>query len=205
MANASRYFAVAPRNGPRPSRRDELLASSADLFAAGGFFGVTMDDIGAAAGISGPALYHHFDSKEALLGEMLVGISEQLLAAGEEIRDSVPPEERLGALVGMHVEFAVDRRPLITVQLRDLVNARETDRRRVQELQRAYVDIWVGAMLQRRPSIGPRVARSAVHAGFGLINSTPISGRLRRDVMVDLLERMAHGALVGVIESPLGE
>jgi AcrR family transcriptional regulator len=157
------------------------------------------------AGISGPALYHHFDSKEALLGEMLVRISEQLLAAGEDIRETVPPDGRLEALVAMHVEFAVDHRPLIAVQLRDLVNARETDRRRVHELQGAYVDIWVAALLQRRPSIGPRIARAALHSTFGLLNSTPISGHLRRDLMVELLERMALGALATVVDSPLGE
>jgi AcrR family transcriptional regulator len=198
-------FAVPARSGLRPSRRDELLASSAELFAAAGFFGVTMDDIAAAAGISGPALYHHFDSKEALLGEMLVRISEQLLAAGEDIRETVSPDGRLEALVAMHVEFAVDHRPLIAVQLRDLVNARETDRRRVHELQGAYVDIWVAALLQRRPSIGPRIARAALHSTFGLLNSTPISGHLRRDLMVELLERMALGALATVVDSPLGE
>ena len=66
-------------NAPRPSRRDEPLSLAADLFAARGFAGVTVDDIGEAAGVSGPALYHHFDSRESLLGEMLVRNSESLL------------------------------------------------------------------------------------------------------------------------------
>ena len=47
----------------RPSRRVELLAVAAQLFAERGFANVTVDDIGAAAGVSGPALYHHFDGK----------------------------------------------------------------------------------------------------------------------------------------------
>src|SRR5690606_17721877 len=45
---------------PRSRRREELLAVAANLFAARGFTNVTVDDIGAAAGVSGPALYHHF-------------------------------------------------------------------------------------------------------------------------------------------------
>lgn len=186
-------------------RRAELLDVAAELFAAGGFTGVTMDDIGAAAGISGPALYHHFAGKEALLGEMLVTISGQLLAAGEEIVATVDREDRLAALVTMHAEFAVDRRALITVQFRDLVNASEADRRKVRERQRAYVDLWAAALVPSRPSMDPRVARSAVHATFGLINSTPFSGRLRRDAMVELLERMAHGALAAAVEAPVLE
>ncbi len=164
-----------------------------------------MDDIGAAAGISGPALYHHFDSKEGLLGEMLTGISARLLASGEEIVATAVRKDRLGALVTMHAEFAVDRRALITVQFRDLVHTSDAHRRKIQDLQRAYVDLWAAALLQRRPSMGPRVARSVVHAAFGLINSTPFSGRLRRDAMVELLERMAHGALTSIIESPVSE
>jgi hypothetical protein len=81
------------------------------------------------------------------------------------------------------------------VQFRDLVHASDADRRRVQELQRAYVDLWVAALLELQPATDARVARSAVHAVFGLINSTPYSGRLRRDALADLLERMALDSL----------
>ena len=63
-------------------RRQELLKIAADLFADRWFANVTVDDIGEAAGVSGPALYHHFAGKEALLGEMLVGISQYLLDGG---------------------------------------------------------------------------------------------------------------------------
>ncbi len=177
------------------ARRDELLDAAAELFAVGGFAGVTMDDIGAATGISGPALYHHFDSKESMLGEMLVAISEHLLRTGEGIVAGSSPADRLRALVAAHVEFAVDSRALITVQYRDLVHASDADRRRVQELQRSYVDLWVAALLELQPATDPRVARSEVHAVFGLINSTPYSGRLRRDALAALLERMALDAL----------
>ena len=64
------------------SRRDQILATAAELFAARGFHGVSVADLGAACGISGPALYKHFPSKDAMLAEMLVSISEELLAVG---------------------------------------------------------------------------------------------------------------------------
>jgi AcrR family transcriptional regulator len=175
-----------------------LLEISASLFATRGFAGVTVDDIGAAAGVSGPALYHHFDSKEGLLGEMLVNISESLLAQGREIVDTVEPAERLEALIAMHVDFAVDKRALITVHFRDLVHARRQDERKVYALQRSYVDLWVDAVLYDRSWIGAQVARAAVHAALGLINSTPFSGRLKRDEMVDLLRTMSASALRAV-------
>ena len=48
-------------------RRRELIAAAARLFAARGYYAVTVDDLGEALGISGPALYRHFPSKQALL------------------------------------------------------------------------------------------------------------------------------------------
>lgn len=179
----------------RVTRREQLLGLAAELFALRGFAGVTVDDLGAAGGVSGPALYHHFESKEALLGEMLIGISERLLAQGRAIVQREPADARLGALIAMHVDFAVDQRALITVHFRDLVHAREDDARRVRELQRAYVDMWVDAFVHHSEGTDRRTASAAVHAALGLINSTPFSGRLRREAMVQLLRTMAQGAL----------
>ena len=72
-----------PRPGPpaprRRSRRDEILEIAVGLFATRGYHGVSMDDIGAAAGVTGPALYHHFAGKEAMLVAALIPVSEGLL------------------------------------------------------------------------------------------------------------------------------
>jgi AcrR family transcriptional regulator len=188
----------AVREVPAPSRRDELLGLAARLFAERGFAGVTMDDIGAACGISGPALYHHFAGKEALLGEMLVAISEHLLAQGRHAQTTVPGA--LDFLVDGHVQFAVDHPELITVHYRDLVHAAEADRRRVRRLQGRYVECWVAVLGREAGAPEPRVIRAAVHATLGLINSTPFSARLARDDMMGLLRSMALGALRSALE-----
>ena len=187
-------------NRPRLSRRDELLSVAADLFAERGFAKVTVDDIGSAVGLSGPALYHHFDGKESLLGEMLVRISESLLAQATAIVDSVSLDRALDPMIAMHVDFAVDNRSLITVHFRDLVQARKSDQRRVKELQGAYVDIWVDIVAaQHVPVLDTKEVRAAVHAVLGLINSTPYSGRLRRDTQVSLLRTMASGSIAAFL------
>jgi AcrR family transcriptional regulator len=187
-------------NRPRPSRRDELLSVAADLFAERGFAKVTVDDIGNAVGVSGPALYHHFDGKESLLGEMLVRISDVLLTKATTIVDNVSLGDALDPIIAMHVDFAVDNRSLITVHFRDLVQARKGDQRRVKDLQSAYVDIWVDIVdAQRVRVLDPKEVRAAVHAVLGLINSTPFSGRLRRDAHVSLLRAMASAAIAGFL------
>jgi AcrR family transcriptional regulator len=209
-----RYDApVAPRTSgkivlssrrPRSiSRREELLAIAARLFAERGFSGVTVDDIGAAAGISGPALYHHFRNKEAILGEMLVAISEHLLSQGEQtLERHADPAAALDALIRDHTDFSVDHPELITVHFRDLVNAPEGDKRRVRSLQSRYVQCWVDTLLLRSPGLDPQEARAAVHAVLGLMNSTPYTGRLRRDDTLALLRRMAADSLAGLAGPP---
>src|SRR4051812_50125459 len=68
----------------RPSRREQILRAAAQLFAERGSRAVGVDDVGAAVGVTGPAIYRHFASKDAMLAEMLLRISEHLLAGGSE-------------------------------------------------------------------------------------------------------------------------
>jgi AcrR family transcriptional regulator len=177
-------------------RRQELLSIAAELFAARGFANVTVDEIGDAAGISGPALYHHFSGKEALLGEMLIDISEYLLRGGRDVV-AQGGGDALERLVRFHAEFAVHDRVLITVHFRDLVHAAEADQRRVRQLQSRYALLWAEELRRRRP-LDARTAQAAVHATFGLINSTPFSARLAAADMVELLSAMAFDALAAV-------
>jgi len=178
------------------ARRDEILATAAELFAARGFHGVSVADIGAACGISGPALYKHFASKDDVLAEMLVSISEQLLAVGRERSDAAgDPTEALAALVDWHVDFALRDRPLIVVQDRDWESLPDAARERVRSLQREYVDLWARQLREVHSGLRLDSARAMAHATFGLINSTPHSALLPDARMRELLTRMARAAL----------
>jgi AcrR family transcriptional regulator len=178
------------------SRRDQILATAAELFASRGFHGVSVVDLGAACGISGPALYKHFPSKQAVLAEMLVSISEDLLRVGQERAAAAgEPRPAIGALVDWHVDFALRHRPLIVVQDRDWESLPEDARERVRRLQRAYVDLWADQLRLDDPSLDLATARAMAHAAFGLINSTPHSGLLPNPQMREILRRMALGAL----------
>src|SRR3712207_8448799 len=78
------YTTLFRSDADRPSRREQILRAAAQLFAARGARAVGVDDVGAAVGVTGPAIYRHFASKDAMLAEMLVRISERLLAGGSE-------------------------------------------------------------------------------------------------------------------------
>jgi len=179
------------------TRRDQILRTAAALFAERGFHGVSVHDIGAACGITGPALYRHFAGKDAMLADMLVGISEQLLAtARRRAAATDDPAGKLRALVRWHIEFALDHPALIVVQEREWTNLQPQARDAVRSIQLAYVDEWVDAVGALRPGLERATARAAAQAVFGLLNSTPHSARIGRAAMGSLLERMALGALL---------
>ncbi|MGW1009686.1 SACE_7040 family transcriptional regulator [Streptomyces termitum] len=189
---------TSPTRTDAPTRREQILKEAARLFAERGFHGVGVDEIGAAVGISGPGLYRHFPGKDAMLAELLVGISERLLDGGRlrVAEAGGDPRALLGALIDGHIDFALDDRPLITLHDRELDRLRDEDRKRVRQLQRQYVELWVAVVRELHPQAGEPETRAAVHAVFGLLNSTPHLGApLGRAEMERLLRNLAHGAL----------
>ena len=177
-------------------RRQQILDVAAGLFAQRGFHGVSVGDIGKAVGVSGPALYKHFDSKDAVLAEMLVAISERLLAEGQQrVAHAEGPAEALAALVDWHVTFALAQPALIVVQDRDWQSLPAEARERVRSLQREYVDLWATQLQRRHPGLALDRGRAMAHATFGLINSTPHSSLLPAEDMHELLSAMALRSL----------
>ncbi|WP_415952250.1 TetR/AcrR family transcriptional regulator [Streptomyces sp. KLOTTS4A1] len=182
------------------TRREQILKEAARLFAERGFHGVGVDEIGAAVGISGPGLYRHFAGKDAMLAELLVGISGRLLTGGKRRVSEVEGEPRdvLDSLIEGHIDFALDDRPLITLHDRELDRLRDSDRKLVRQLQRQYVELWVEVVRKVYPTLVEADARASVHAVFGLLNSTPHLSRPGalpgRAAMAGLLHRLALGA-----------
>lgn len=178
------------------SRRQQILDTAARLFAERGFHGVSVAELGAACGISGPALYRHFPSKDAMLAEMLASISQELLAVGRErVREADSAREALAALVDWHIDFALGNRALIVVQDRDWASLPPEAREDVRSTQRRYIELWVDVLREIDPQLTRPVARAMAHAAFGLLNSTPRSARLPDQEMRRLLSRMALRAL----------
>lgn len=178
-------------------RQQQILDIAAELFAKSGFHGVSVHDIGAACGISGPALYKHFQGKDEILVKSLVAISEQLLGTGRARSGAAAgPREALEALIGWHIEFALEHPAFIVIQEREWTNLDADGRREVRALQLSYIDLWVTTLRELRPDLDKPAARAAVQATFGLLNSTPHSARIDEARMSVLLTTMATGALL---------
>lgn len=196
---AEETIAAEGRPRRRLSRREEILTIAVQLFATRGYHGVSMDDIGTAAGVTGPALYHHFAGKEAMLAAAITPVSEELLAVGRErVASASSPRQALEALVDFHVAFAIDNPAVITLQLHELARLPDESRRTIRRLQRLYVEEWVGVLTDLRRHLSAAEARVAAHAAFGLMNSTPfLDSQLDRGAVATLLRKMALTALLG--------
>jgi AcrR family transcriptional regulator len=192
-----RVTGSAPR---RRSRRDEILEIAVGLFASRGYHGVSMDDVGAAAGVTGPALYHHFAGKEAMLVAALIPVSEGLLDGGRARVAEHPDDARkaLESLIDFHVEFALTNPAVIALHLHELDRLPEEPRRQIRRLQRLYVEEWVTVLTALRAELSPAEARVLAHAAFGLMNSTPfLGGEVDRELRATLLRAAALAALLG--------
>jgi AcrR family transcriptional regulator len=191
----------------RGGRRDQILEIAVRLFAERGYHGVSMDDIGSAAGVTGPALYHHFAGKESMLVAALTPVSEGLLAGARE-RAAGPgadPREALESLVDFHVEFALANPAVIALHLHELDRLPEEPRRQIRKLQRLYVEEWVSVLDAVRPELSAAEARVLAHAAFGLMNSTPfLGGEVNRARRADLLRQAALSALLGAAGDETG-
>jgi len=179
-------------------RRELLLQSAADLFSAKGYHAVGIDDIGAAAGISGPGVYRHFPSKQAILEALCDRAMTTMLEGARGIPAlHTEPGAALEALVDLHVDFAVERRALLGVWSREQRALSDDVRRSLRTQLRAYEQPFREVLTRLRDDLVAEEVTIAVTATLSMLNTAAIvhadvgADRLRR-----LLRRMALSALL---------
>ncbi len=188
-----------PRERAKAERYRALLREAARLFAERGFTSVSLDEIGSAIGVSGPAVYRHVSGKQALLGAILVRVSEYLVAGGREVAEQTPAGiERMRALIRFHADFALGDADVIRVQDREIPHLSPDDREAVRHLQRSYIGLWIEALRPLRSGSEDEL-RLRVQACFGLLNSTPHStsaAARAQAATAETLAAMAEAALL---------
>ena len=179
------------------ARREKLLNAAAKLVAERGFHSVGIIEIGAAAGVTGSAIYRHFKSK----GDLLVALFERVIdnlveGAGAAVAAGAPPADVLDTLIRAHVDFALRDRAIIAVYEQEVPNLPADDRRRLRRKQRTYADLWAGVVAAVRPDLDDAEVEAAVHAVFGLLSSVArFRSRTPEGDLAGLLTTMATAAL----------
>ena len=179
-------------------RRTLLLEAAADLFASGGYHAVGIDEIGAAAGITGPGVYRHFPSKQALLEALCDRAMTRMLQGAQDIPTAhADPYDALVALLDLHVEFAVVERALLGVWAREQRALSDEVKRSLRARERAYEQVWRSVARRLREDLDDGEVALAVTATLALLNSTAlVPAAVPDDRLRTLLHRMALSALL---------
>jgi len=180
----------APAAAGRPDlpRAEQVLATAIALFHRHGYAAVSMDDIGAAAGIAGPSIYHHFPTKAHLL-----------IAAHERAAAQVPvprPEKPVRDLVERYAAVVVRERELFGVHVTEGIHLPAGARQSVADAAGQDVRRWVAALRAERPELTAVDAELLVHAARSAVHDIARIGRLHsRPRITDEIVAVASAVL----------
>jgi AcrR family transcriptional regulator len=179
-------------------RREQLLTLAARMFRVHGYRGVTMEDIGAAAGITGPSIYRHYTGKADLLRAMCDRVGGRLRAGVESaLQAGHEPRPALRQLTTSFVHTVLQHRDLVAAYLMEGRNLPERDRTELRRLQRDYLTHWVALLAALDPTLDDKQARIRVHAAFAVVNDLARTGRFApRPHLADELVTLALAVLV---------
>jgi AcrR family transcriptional regulator len=191
--------AELPTRKRRPQRRDQILAAALELFHQRGYHATGMDEIGAAAGITGPGVYRHFRNKEEILETLVRERGEQVLAAIEAVTASdLPPEAMLDELARSYVAGIVADPSLTVVAMYERRTLSDETRTWLDRMERRNVDVWVDVVRRARPELEEAEARVVVHAALSLgVAVCSYRTTLSDDELVALLHPMVVTAVLG--------
>ncbi|MER6826818.1 TetR/AcrR family transcriptional regulator [Streptosporangium sp. NPDC000563] len=138
----------AATSGPASERRDHLVKLAAELFARKGFQATTVREIAEEAGILSGSLYHHFDSKETIVDEVLTTFLDDLVGRYRAALDrDGDPRTILSEMVRIGFGTLEPHRAAITVMQNDWSYLRSLPGDRFDYLVRAEEEVermWVG-------------------------------------------------------------
>jgi len=157
--------------------RQEILRTAARLFQQRGYDATSMNDVAAALKLSKGGLYHHFQSKDEILYEIMnhaMEITQERVI--NPVRGIAGPEDRLRALIRLHIEVVLSPRDReITVMLHENHPLPPALRKRINARKKDYIHFLENLMaevqkqVQRESSrrVSPRAAAFAL---LGMIN-----------------------------------
>jgi len=166
----------AQQPGVAGSRREELLTAALSLFRERGYATVSMEDIGARAGMAGPSIYRYFPGKAAILVAGSYRLADRL-ARDAEAAMALPQDERQHALVSSYVDTVLRVDNIMANFANEIRNVPERDAKELVRLQRAYVAGWVG-QVRAGTELPEPDAKVVVHAALTIVNDLARTPRL---------------------------
>lgn len=155
-------------------RKDHILVTAARLFRERGYHAVSMDEIGSASGMTGPAMYKYFKDKAAILIAILelgTAIAKQAIASIDTT--GLSDLEILAEHVRCYIDFTGETRDAMVVTVREANNIPEWYRPGFLDEQRTVREAEVNLLIRIRPDLTRSEARYICTNVFqGLISSS---------------------------------
>jgi AcrR family transcriptional regulator len=180
------------------SRREVILSAAAELFSQQGYPATGIDEIGEAAGITGPGVYRHFDNKSGVLDEVVRRAVEKVVTGVAEVVDAGATDwEVLAGLVRNMITSVLDDRAGWAVVVREQRHLEPAAKRALVRAHRLHVEEWVHALSGARPDLTDAEVRVIVHGVLGV--TAPFAVRydagLERARTEELLQATAMAVL----------
>jgi len=191
-------LASLPKRG-RPSRRDPIFESALRLFRERGFHATSINEIGADADVTGPAIYAHFASKGGLLADAIrEGCQRIASALNEALADEqLSAGEALEELVRAYVRVALENADMNACYVLELRHVDAAQRGPLERAARRLLDLWREKLIAVRPELGHEQADTMVQmAIFSIVSLCMLPSRIDRDCLVELAsQQVIHGLL----------
>ncbi|MET9211694.1 MULTISPECIES: TetR/AcrR family transcriptional regulator [unclassified Nocardia] len=149
----------------RAVRPERLIGAAARLFNSRGYAAVGIEDIGAAVGVSGPALYHHFSSKADLLNEIIVRNEQWIgLYTARALAEGRDAREAVHLLMESFVGFALEQPDLLGTTVSEVGHLPDPQATRYRRIHRDGVLSWARLLQSARAELTPPEARILIQA-----------------------------------------
>lgn len=183
-------------------REQTILSAATGAFAEKGFHGVSMDELGRRAGLSGPALYRSFSGKDEILATLLNEALDELMTATISIHED--PALDLDRALRHHIHFSATKGHLVGLYQREVRSLSDPWKRPFDRRQRQYIEKWEFLFQRRYPGLGQDRTAQSVQSALGAIFSmTSWPGRTLRGAAVeDHLFTLLQGGLA-TLERPI--
>ncbi|QOV99165.1 helix-turn-helix domain-containing protein [Rhodococcus pyridinivorans] len=186
------------------NKREVLLHEAVLLFDARGYHEVSIEEIGAAAGINASGVYRHFASKADLLAAAFHRAGDRVaMIIGETLTDSTTSAQALDVLTEAYVRMSFENSELMSVYFAEIGNLPAHHRSDLRNIQRLNIEEWARLVGELRPELPAVECRFLVHAALNLVLDTgnlvhflPTPSRQRR------VQQLMLSVLLGDTGSP---
>jgi AcrR family transcriptional regulator len=160
--------AAGPATRRPKDRKASIVDAAAELFAQRGYAAVGIDDIGAAVGVTGPAIYRHYRGKEALLAAVIDRTTGEMLVATEA---AAAEGTGLAAVVRASVEVALAHPALVRAYARERGRAEGEAAVLLRQRERRMGEIWRDVILGAQPGLDHDRVRMRQQAVIGALGA----------------------------------